>query len=404
MKVKIEPSVPSGGIQAPPSKSYAHRLILCAALADGESTIKNVSLSDDICATIDCVHALGAKTDYKNGALTVYGVGGKNFEINEPLPCRECGSTMRFFMPLCMLAGRRVVLQGSETLLRRPMQVYEAICRSQKIEFEQTSEAITVNGMLRSGIFTFPGNISSQFVSGLLFALPLLDGDSEIRLTGSVESKPYIDITAAVLSVFGISVRWICGNALYVKGRQAYKAVETENEGDWSNAAFLYALRECGAPMEISGVREDSLQGDKVCIQHFARLKKEYSICDISDCPDLAPVLFAFAAMHHGGVFTGTKRLALKESDRGAAMAQELAKFGVNVELGEDRIEIPPSCTHSPNAVLWGHNDHRIVMSLAVLCTRYGGEIDGAEAVKKSYPGFFEDLEKLKVKINYEAG
>lgn len=404
MRVIIKPSVPSGRIQAPPSKSYAHRLILCAALAEGKSIIRNISLSDDICATIDCARALGAKTEYENGALTVYGLGGRFNGISEPLQCRECGSTIRFFIPVCMLSGQHVVLQGSETLLKRPMQVYEEICRSQGIGFMQTSDAIAVEGRLQPGTFTFPGDISSQFVSGLLFALPLLERESKICLSGKVESKPYIDITLKVLSAFGVQAYWVKDNTLFIEGNQTYKPVDAENEGDWSNAAFMLVLRQCGASVEVDGINADSLQGDKVCMQYFSRLNQEYTFCDISDCPDLAPILFAFAAMHHGGAFTGTKRLAIKESDRGAAMAEELAKFGVRVEHEEDRIVIPPSCVHAPDAVLFGHNDHRIVMSLAVLCIKYGGVIDGAEAVNKSYPGFFEDLKKLKVKVEYEAG
>ena len=404
MRVIIKPSVPSGRIQAPPSKSYAHRLILCAALAEGKSIIRNISLSDDICATIDCARALGAKTEYENGTLTVYGLGGRFNGISEPLQCRECGSTIRFFIPVCMLSGQHVVLQGSETLLKRPMQVYEEICRSQGIGYVQTSDAIAVDGKLQPGTFTFPGNISSQFVSGLLFALPLLERESKICLSGKVESKPYIDITLKVLSAFGVQAYWVNDNTLFIEGNQTYKPVDAENEGDWSNAAFMLALRQCGASVEVDGINADSVQGDKVCMQYFARLNQEYTFCDISDCPDLAPILFSFAAMHHGGTFTGTKRLAIKESDRGAAMAEELAKFGVRVEHEEDRIVIPPSCVHAPDAVLFGHNDHRIVMSLAVLCIKYGGVIDGAEAVNKSYPGFFEDLKKLKVKVEYEAG
>ena len=403
MKVRIEPSVPCGQIQAPPSKSYAHRLILAAVLAKGESTINNISLSDDICATIDCAHALGAKTDYNNGKLTIRGVDWKNIRINTPLQCHECGSTMRFFIPVCLLSGQKVVLQGSETLLTRPMQIYEEICRSQRIVYVQNSNCISLEGKLQPGLFTFPGDISSQFVSGLLFALPLLDDDSEICLTGKLESKPYIDITIAVLSAFGIHVHWKAINVISIKGKQSYTPVVAENEGDWSNAAFLFALQQLGAPIEVGGVLSESLQGDKACLPYFAKLKKEYSLCDIANCPDLAPILFAFAAMYHGGEFTGTNRLAIKESDRGAVMAEELAKFGAAVDMLYDRIVIKPSCIHTPDTVLCGHNDHRIVMSLAVLCTRYGGEIDGAEAVNKSYPGFFEDLIRLKVNVNYET-
>ncbi len=404
MRVDILPSIPQGQITAPPSKSIAHRLILCAALANGKSEIRNIALSQDVQATIDCVNAFGAYTEYKDGMLTVTGADIDRLRFLSPLNCRECGSTVRFLLPLCMLTEEETVLTGSLSLLSRPMSIYEDICVRQGIPFVKTEREIRVGGKLHPDRFFVPGDISSQFVSGLLFVLPLLKEDSSITLTGKIESRPYIELTMAAQAQFGVGIQWTDQNTLFLKGNQRYVPVNVENEGDWSNAAFLYALNKCGYPVNVSGVQADSLQGDKICISYFDLLKTGYVTLDVSDCPDLAPVLFAFAAMHHGGSFTGTKRLKLKESDRAEAMAKELIKFGVKTVIEEDRVLIPSSKPHAPDAVLYGHNDHRIVMSLAVMCVKFGGVIEGAEAVNKSYPIFFEDLEKLKVKITYEAG
>ena len=403
MKVKIKPSCPCGNIQPPPSKSIAHRLILCAALANGTSEIKSISPSEDISATVDCIHALGAKTVFESGALTVTGIDTERLQVSEPLFCRECGSTMRFFIPLCMLTNETTLLYGSKTLLTRPMQIYEEICESQGILYKKTDDHIEVGGALKPAVFTVPGNISSQFISGLLFALPLLPSDSDIVIAGKVESRPYIDLTVAAQSQYGVRTQWRDSHTLHIPGGQKYTPADTVNEGDWSNAAFLYALKYCGYPVNVTDMSFNSLQGDKVCVSYFEALRDGNPVLDVSNCPDLAPILFAFAAMHKGGTFTGTERLRMKESDRGAAMARELSKFGAQLVIGENEIRIPKTELHAPDIVLDGHNDHRIVMSMAVLCVKYGGVIAGAEAVNKSYPGFFEDLEKLKVSITYEA-
>lgn len=403
MKVRIEPSVPAGQAFAPPSKSIAHRLIICAALANGKSTIKNISLSQDILATLDCVRALGAETEYKDGVLTVQGIDTDKLRILSVLPCRECGSTLRFFIPLCMLTENTCILTGSDTLLQRPLSVYETVCSAQGIPFVNNGKQIEIGGKLQPGCFEMPGNISSQFISGLLFALPLLSADSEIIITGAIESRPYIDLTINSLSAYGIKISWKDKSTLFIHENQKYIAADTENEGDWSNAAFLYALQYCGYPVTVSGTDPDSLQGDKICIPYFDALKNGAATLNIADVPDLAPILFVFAALHNGGTFTGTARLRMKESDRGTAMAAELSKFGVRTEIKENEIRIFKSDLHAPEQELYGHNDHRVVMSLAVMCIRYGGGINGAQAVNKSYPGFFEDLGKLKVDIKYEA-
>jgi len=396
MRVIIEKSEPQGCVNAPPSKSMAHRLIILAALSKGKSVIKNISLSDDISATLNCIKAIGADYTYENDILTVFGT--KEVIINDVLRCNECGSTLRFFIPVCMLSGDECVLTGSKKLLSRPLGVYEDICEKNSIAFFNDGEKIIIKGMLKSGKFAVPGNISSQFITGLLLVLPLFEGDSVLEITGKTESRPYIDMTVAAQKLFGAKIVWKNENTLFIPGGQSYIPCEAENEGDWSNAAFLFAL---GA--NVKGVKQNSLQGDKTCKDYFTALKKGYCDIDISDCPDLGPILFAFAALNCGGRFTGTRRLKIKESDRAAAMAEELKKFGVKALVSDNEVMIPKSVLASPKEPLYGHNDHRIVMSLGVMCAYTGGVIDGAQVVNKSYPGFFEDLRKLKVIIRYEA-
>lgn len=400
MTVVFSPSVLRGSVQAPPSKSVVHRLLLAAGLAAGESRVKNVSLSDDVSATLACLKSLGASWRIADRTVTVSGVGSLPPHTENVFPCGECGSTLRFFLPLCMAAEGDSVFTGSRRLLERPLTVYETICREQAIPFRNTGTAVTVGGRLKGGTFTVPGNISSQFVSGLLFTLPLLREDSTISLAGSVESRPYIDLTLEALRRFGVRAFWENKRTISVPGRQTYVPRDVTAEGDWSNAAFWFFLREMGADVEISGLRENSLQGDRICLALFDSIKNgDASPIDLSDCPDLAPVLMAAAAFYHGAHFTGTARLKIKESDRGSAMTEELLKCGVRTEVRENGITVYREALTKPSVPLSGHNDHRIVMALSCLLLRTGGKLLGAEAVKKSYPDFFSDLAACGAKL-----
>lgn len=395
MTVTITPSKPVGSVAAPPSKSMAHRALICAALAEGESCVRGVAASQDMLATLDCVKTLGAEFSFDHGDVTFRrGVDMFATPDGTVLPCRECGSTLRFFVPLCLLGGGETTLTGSETLLSRPVSVYQNICKTQGLLFETEKTALRVRGPLRPGAFSLPGDVSSQFVSGLLFALPLLDGDSVIELLPPVESRAYIDMTMEALAAFGVTARWRDETAILVPGGQLYRAQDVSIEGDWSNAAPFLAL---GA--EVTGLKTDSTQGDKICAAYFKALDAGPAELDISGCPDLGPVLMAYAALRSGCVLTGTRRLKLKESDRGNAMRAELSKFGVEVVLEENRIAVG-SGVSAPSGVLDGHNDHRIVMALSVLCAAVGGTIAGAEAVDKSHPGFFEQLKSVNVGVN----
>lgn len=405
MRVVIDKSTVSGKVFAPPSKSMAHRMLIGAGLSKGKSVIKGISDSEDMKATIDCLIALGAKCELSGDVATVWGADLKNLPENPNLKCRESGSTLRFFIPLCLMSGNtEVMLSGSEYLFSRPLNVYEEICVKQGIEYKKDVASLKLKGVLKSDNFRIKGNISSQFITGLLFVLPLLKEDSTITLIPPVESLSYINLTIQALKAFGVDVKWQDEKTLYIKGNQSYRAVDTFVEGDYSNAAFFEAFNALGGNVEVKGLLEQSLQGDRVYKKHFPALLKGTPTINISDCPDLGPVLFAIAGAKHGGVFTGTRRLRLKECDRAEAMAQELKKFGIAVAVREDSVAVYPHDFHAPDEVLDGHNDHRVVMALSVLLTLTGGEIKGAEAVRKSMPDFFEKIRSVGAEVKaYDA-
>lgn len=399
MKVTISKSHAKGSLAAPPSKSMAHRLLIAAGLADGTSTIHGVAPSEDVLATIDCLSALGADCHYQNNTVTVTGIGGKVQSENATLFCRECGSTLRFFVPIALLSSNQVTLTGSERLLSRPMTVYEAICKEQNLVFQNDGSTVTVQGRLSPKDYTVPGNISSQFISGLLFALPLLEKDSRIIITEPIESRSYLDLTVQALAEFGVLAVWQNRNTLFIQGNQSYQAGETRVEGDYSNAAFFSALNALGGKVELSGLNPQSLQGDRIYADYFEKLKAGTPTLSLADCPDLGPILFALAGALNGAVFTHTARLRIKESDRGTVMAEELAKLGIECRVLENEVHVQKGGLHPPSAPLSGHNDHRIVMSLAVLLTQIGGSIEGAEAVSKSMPDFFNCLQSLGIDL-----
>ena len=401
MNVTINSSTGSGSVKAPPSKSLAHRLLICAGMSEGESIVHGISDSEDISATLDCLETFGATYERidDGDSIKIKGVDFTKSAAKGELACRESGSTLRFFLPLALLSGRTTLLRGSETLMKRPMDVYKKLCDEHGLLFVQDNESIVVRGALESGKYSVVGNISSQFISGLLFALPMTENDSIISITPPIESRSYIDLTLSALHSFGIEADWQGEHTIFIKGSQKYTACEATVEGDYSNAAFLDALNLLGGSVEVEGLIQNSLQGDRIYRQYFEMISKGSPSIHIGDCPDLGPVLFAMAAAKHGGVFSGTRRLKIKESDRANAMAEELRKFGVSVTVNEDSVVIYPSDFHKPKEALGGHNDHRIVMSLALLLSLTGGEIEGAEAVKKSFPDFFEKIEKLGIGV-----
>ncbi len=393
MKATFSSSLPEGTIKAPPSKSISHRALICGALSEC-SSIENIAFSDDISATHSCLEALGAKfCGSKTGGLILDMVpdGAELF-------CNESGSTLRFLLPFCMASGKKIKLYGSERLFSRPLGVYEDIAKTQNISFLKEKNSVTVCGTLEPGDFTIPGNISSQFISGLLFLLPILHKDSNIFITGNFESRSYVDMTIDTLEKFGIKIG-ISGNTFRIFGNQKYKNRSFAVEGDYSNAAFADAFNYIGGNVEITGLNPDSLQGDRVYKSIFEKIKNGETLFDISDCPDLAPIAFVLAAFFGKVTFTGTSRLKIKESDRALCMKQELAKCNVKTEISENSVTVFGGNVQKPTLTLEGHNDHRIVMALSVLLAITGGAIDGAQAVSKSYPEFFDSLKALKAGI-----
>lgn len=400
MRAKILPSRLSGKVTAPPSKSEAHRAIICACLSDGVSHIDNIEYSDDIHATVNCLRSLGAEIETLENSLTITKpVSARDYaELN----CGESGSTLRFLIPLAMNLCGKCRFTGSSRLLSRPLTLYEEIFDSYGIEYSKDENSLTVIGRIPSGRYTLAGNISSQFISGLLFALPLTDGDSELIIAPPFESKPYVDMTLGTLADFGINAEFKEENTILIKQGE-YKSRDIKVGGDWSNAAFLDAFNLIGGSINVDGLDPESVQGDKVYKDIFEKLQNEKAKIDLSDYPDLGPVCMALA-YKNGAVFTGTKRLRIKESDRAAAMAQELAKFGIKTDESEDTFTVCPSEIHAPSFPLDSHNDHRIVMALSVLCSLTGGIINGAEAVSKSFPSFFDKIKSLGAEVKlYET-
>ena len=404
MRAIIGPGPARGRINAPPSKSCAHRLLIGASLAEGESLLDGAAMSQDILATMDCVRALGAEIRVENGHLWVKGCGGRPLVKDSlpVLPCRESGSTLRFLIPTALCAGGGI-FQGAERLMARGVSVYEELLKERGVAFAVERDALTVSGRLQPGLYRLRGDVSSQFISGLLFALPLLEEDSVIEILPPFESRGYVDMTLEALNVFGIRVDRQEETRFLVPGGQRYQPAQVTVEGDWSQAAFFYGLNALGGQVNVTGLRADSLQGDRSCERLMKAMTGGSLQADLSDCPDLAPVLFAVAAgLEHGAHFTGTRRLAIKESSRATVMADELSKFGAEISVGENDVKIAPVPLHRPEEILRGHNDHRVVMALAVLATRFGGVIDDAQAVSKSYPEFFRDLAALGVQVHME--
>ena len=300
------------------------------------------------------------------------------------------------------MLDKKVTFKGTEKLISRGISIYEEICEKQGIKIIKTNNTLTFIGKLQADNFEIKGNISSQFISGLLFALPLLDEDSCINVITELESKNYIDITIDVLRQSGIIIDQKDDNKYYIIGNQQYSLNNCIVEGDYSNASFIDSFNYLNGEVNIKGLNKESYQGDKVYTSHFEKLNQEYCECDIKNCIDLGPILFAFASLKHGGCFTGVSRLRIKESDRISDIKEELQKFNVEVIEEDNKVIINNKNIKAPNEILNGKNDHRIVMALSIMLSVYGGMIEGVEAVNKSYPSFFDDLKSLGVEVMYE--
>lgn len=399
MKVKILPSKTSGEVSAPPSKSFAHRYLIGSVLSRGKCVIKNIADSDDISATLSCIEQLGGSVTKDGNIVTVIPTNEKQIE-NAVFDCKESGSTLRFFIPVVLATGaKNCTVLGSERLLARGIKEYEKLFENSDVKIKSDEKSIEVNGTLSAGNYEISGEVSSQYTTGMLFALSVLDGKSTLKITGNAESRAYVDMTIKVLKDFGADIAEPEKNFFEINGKGRLSPGEFTVEGDWSNAAFLIALSRLAGTISVSGLNENSVQGDKICIEAFETLDGENAEIDLKDCPDLAPILFTYAAYKNGGKFINTRRLRVKESDRANVMAEELKKFGANVKVYENSVEIEKTQLKPPIVPLCGHNDHRIVMALSVLAAVFGAEIDGAEAVNKSYPDFFRVIKKAGVNV-----
>ena len=407
MTLTITPAKLKGPVTPPPSKSQAHRLLIAAALAGGESVIHNVAYSADIEATISCLEELGAAFHREGEALYVTGLGAGPMSpmgrmALPRLDCGESGSTLRFLIPVALAVRGGGVFTGHGRLMERPQGPYFDIFREKGIFFTQKEGALTVQGRLTPGEYRLPGNVSSQFFTGLLLALPLLEGPSALISTTHLESEGYVQLTLQAMARFGVegAMTMSLPPQYHLPGGQSYTPAEVSVEADWSQAAFWYATKGMGNQVDIIGMDPDSSQGDREIEKYYVKLKREGEVdLDVSGCPDLVPPLAVMAAFRPGQVthLTNAARLRMKESDRLAAVREELCKLGARVEEGPDFLTVT-GVEHLPGGVrVDAHNDHRIAMMLAIAATRCEKPITltGAESVKKSYPNFWEDYVNL---------
>ena len=401
MDVRIEPRRLAGAVTPPPSKSMAHRLIIAAALGSGVSTVRNVAMSQDIQATLRCITALGGQWEQPSeDLLTIHGFGGKSPASGELplLDCGESGSTLRFFIPIALAAAGGGVFTGRGRLMERPQKPYFDLFDERGIFHEQTDGVLTVRGRLVPGEYRLPGNVSSQFFTGLLFALPLLEGDSSIVPTTALESSDYISMTLEAMARAGAAPEMGAGRQSYRVTPADYRPVDAAVEADWSQAGFWYAAKALGSPVELQGLDPDSTQGDRIVAAHYERLTKPGDAdIDVSGCPDLLPPMAVMASIRQGTTrFVNAARLRIKESDRLKTTAALLNALGGQAEEGPDSLTVRGVSAFTGGTVD-GANDHRIVMAAAIAATRSAGPVTilGAEAVRKSYPGFWDDYKRL---------
>ena len=400
MDIMVNHAVLSGELDIPASKSCAHRLIICAALAEGESVISGVTMSKDIEATIGAMTALGAGFEINGDAVKVRGIGNRAEQA--VIDCNESGSTLRFIIPVAAALGTEAEFKGRGRLPQRPIDIFKRELGRNGITFLTEEMPYRISGKLRGGEYRIEGDVSSQFVTGLLFALPLLDQDSEIVLTSHLESRPYVDITIDILRKFGVTVEET-ENSFRIRGNQRFLAHNERVEGDYSQAAFFYVANALGSDVNIGNLDENSVQGDRRITELVREWKTEGCYkADCSDIPDLVPVLAVLGAFgRKRSVIYNAKRLRIKESDRLSTTAAMLNALGGDVEVTDDGLIIEPTDAMHGGTVD-GAGDHRIVMAAAVAATAISGEviIRGAEAAEKSYPDFFSDYTKLGGKAN----
>lgn len=392
MIIKVDKSIAKGTIKAPPSKSYAHRYLIASFLA-GKGEIDNIELSDDILATLSCLESLGLTYEYNDNKITL----NNSRDKNNVFDAKESGSTLRFLIPLILLNEGKYRIFASKRLFLRGLSVYEDIFAHQKISYKYEGDYLEITGKLKPDLFIIDATISSQFITGLLFALPLLDKDSEIICIGSISSEPYVDITLDVLKEFGVVINRT-ETGFKVPGNQRYKKKKVTVEGDYSNAAFLDALNLLGGEVNISNLNPASKQGDKVYKDYFKLLKEGTPTISLDNAIDLGPILFTVASIFNGATFKEISRLRIKESDRVKDMLDILSKFGVRYIEEDNELTIFKSDLIEYKDIIYPQKDHRLIMSTIVLLTLLGGKIANTEAINKSYPSFLKDIKSLGVK------
>ncbi len=421
MEIKIIPTKLKGEIGIPPSKSYSHRAIIAAALAGGESNIENLNFSVDIQTTTDIMKNFGAKIEQGEDYLKIIGNSGEMVSENNYIQCNESGSTIRFIIPLALTKDNgQLTIDGKGKLVERPLDTYYKIFEKQDIEYKTTNGKLPlyIKGEIKPDTFETEGNISSQFITGLLYTLPLLDDDSKIIIKNNLESKGYIDLTLEILKLAGIEITNNDYKSFDIKGNQKYSAFDYTVEGDYSQAAFWIVAGILGDEMNCKNIYKDSLQGDKEIIEIVQRMgamleiseksvkvfpgKTKGTVIDISQCPDIGPILTVLAALSEGETrIINAERLRIKESDRITSIKTELNKLGAKIEEDGDSLIIQGVSEFEGGVSVDSWNDHRIAMALAIASTKckYPILITGASAVRKSYPNFWNDFVAMGGKI-----
>ena len=394
MDIKIYPGKLAGTVRIPSSKSFSHRNIIAAALAKGDSVVRDVSDSKDITVTCGAMTAFGAHISSESGIYNVEGIG--SIPENAYCDCGESGSTLRFMIPIAAALGIETTFDGHGKLPERPITPYIREFSKKGISFDRNGGLpITMKGRLQSGVFEIEGDISSQFITGLLFALPLLDSESRIKLLSPLQSLPYALMTIDVLKRSGIDVQYT-GDEFIIPGGQHYSPIDVSTEGDYSQAAFFFTANAINSDIYIRGLNENSVQGDKYIIDIINGLDGSGFECDVSDIPDLVPVLAVLGAAKGGARLYNAARLRIKESDRIESTAALISALGGKTETTQDSITIFPADKFNGGEAD-SCNDHRIVMAAAIASVYSDSPIiiHGAQAVEKSYPAFFDDFRSL---------
>lgn len=389
MNITISPGKLNGEVTVIPSKSQAHRLLICAAFADGDTELICPETNRDIEATAGCLTALGAKIARTNHGYLVSPV--RHVPEKAALNCWDSGSTLRFLLPVVGALGVDTIFQLKGRLPQRPLSpLWEEMERMGCVLTRPTPDTIHCSGQLRAGTYTIAGGISSQFITGLMFACTLIPGDCSIQVFGKLESKPYVTMTLNSLSTFGC----IVDNNIFFGNKSLKSPGVVSIEGDWSNGAFWLAAKALGSTLSVNNLSLDSAQGDKAA-QHWLTALQQKQVIDASDIPDLVPILAVTAACKQGAVFTNIQRLRLKESDRVASVIALLQGLGGQAEATGDTLIVYGNGLSG--GCIDAQNDHRIAMSAAIAATVCCSPVTiiGAECVSKSYPRFFEEYRRL---------